>query len=822
MAKLKRTRVKRRLVFDIGSRAVRLCEFSQTKTGLQLTRYHQREFAIEPSMEEDEKRRIRSDVIKQLLKETKIRHKKTVFGLPGQSIFNRTRALPPVPEHKVTQIVRYEIQQQIPFALDQIAFDYQVLQRTDAGGYDVLMAAIKVDVVEKHLAILQDIKRQIDIVDVCPLAAYNWLKYTGEFGEEGECVAFIDMGASTTDIVIERGNQFRFARPLSIGGDTITEGISKAFGMSFVEAERLKKERGFAPTGDPRRDGKGGEVIGQSLSRLVSEITRTFAYFRSQPGGGPVSRVIVAGGGACLRNIVPYLQRELGLEVRIAQPLSGLAIGPGAQEVNEYPEQACVALGLALRCCQTVPIEINLIPPRIIEGARRRERALYWILSGITFGLILASIIPANARKHELVRKQIDEVTQCINMYDPKVIQFMEEAAAAGIGTTPSTTSTTSTASGSEKGSAVAPKALPERKSKFEGALEEARERVRAQQQQITVLDDAYKNRPDWIKYLVAINDARPKGKGVWFSDVESCVIEEGTAQSGQRPGERGGSGGGGGLRPPSGAAPGFGAGGAAAPGGGGAAGTGALGGEGAAGTAPGAAGAGVPAEPEISVSGFSGVLPTKGTSADMGMSRGSRGSGGSQARSAAPVQKGGQPKKPNGISIVGFASDPDVVWEFVDNLKASDLFKEGVHFDQRSANRVSPFVLDNAPVTIGSSSGSTAAGPADTSGSGRTGLGGLRSGGTTSISPTFTPTTPSVSIGGAENTLTSFVIHVQYAKATKSQAPARAAAPAAPTALGRPAAARQGDAAGEGDDAGTDAENEGSGSASTDELDLP
>ncbi|NJL73164.1 MAG: pilus assembly protein PilM [Candidatus Competibacteraceae bacterium] len=63
--------------------------------------------------------------------------------------------MPPVPEYKVNQIVKYEIQQQIPFSLDQIAMDYQVLSRTEAGGYEVMMAAIKVEVVDKHIDIIQ-------------------------------------------------------------------------------------------------------------------------------------------------------------------------------------------------------------------------------------------------------------------------------------------------------------------------------------------------------------------------------------------------------------------------------------------------------------------------------------------------------------------------------------------------------------------------------------------------------------------------------------------------------------------------------------------
>ena len=235
-------------------------------------------------------------------------------------------------------------------------------------------------------------------------------------------MALIDIGAATTDIVIEREGQFRFTRPLNLGGNDITLAIASSFGMNFVDAERLKRQRGFAPTGDPNTDGQGGEVIGNVLQRMVSEIMRSFAYFRSLPGGGQVNRVILCGGGACLRNIIPFMQRQLGLEVRIAQPLAGLAVAPGGQPVSDKPEQACVALGMALRCQQQVALEINLIPPRVLEAARRREAAFYWGLSLLTLALTMACIIPQSAKENEKVVEEIGRVKTLIQRYDPAVV----------------------------------------------------------------------------------------------------------------------------------------------------------------------------------------------------------------------------------------------------------------------------------------------------------------------------------------------------------------------------------------------------------------
>lgn len=490
MAAKKRSRGKR-LVLDVGSSAVRVCELSQTKAGYQVTRYAQREIPVTPSMAESDREAATLTTLRTLLKELKIRHKKTVFAVPGQSVFTRTRALPPVPEHKVTQIVRYEIQQQIPFSLDQIALDYQVLNRTEAGGYEVLMAAIKVDVVEKHVNIINALKRTIDTVDVAPIAAYNWLKHAGEFGEEGECVALVDIGAATTEIVIERDNQFRFTRSLNLGGNNITTAIAEGFNLSWEDAEKVKRERGFAPTGDAQRDGKGGEVIGKVLKRLVSELNRSISFFRTQPGGGTVSRIVLTGGCACLRNIVPYLQKELGIEVRIAQPLAGLAIGPGAQQVNEHPEQAATVLGLALRTQESAPIEINLIPPRILELARAKEQTLYWALSITTLALIMASIIPIKANENKIVNENIAVLEKHIENYDPALL-----------------------ASGGDVN----------QQSAWEAQLQAEQATVNQFNNQLTSLVNAYNNRNFWLDLMVLIAEARP-AEGIWISSFETCRL---------------------------------------------------------------------------------------------------------------------------------------------------------------------------------------------------------------------------------------------------------------------------------------------------------
>lgn len=497
---------KRRLVLDLGASAVRVCELAQTKTGYQLTKYYQAEFNSDPGLTDLERKKLRLKAVESVLKEAKVRTRKTIFAVPGQSVFTRSRTLPPVPEYKVTQIVRYEIQQQIPFSLDQIAMDYQILDRSEGGGYEVMMAAIKVDVVEKHLEILREARRSIDVVDVTPFAAYNWLKHTGEFGDSGECIALIDMGAATTDIIIERENQFRFTRPLNIGGNDVTMAVAAALGMNFSDAEKLKRQRAFAPTGDPKVDGQGGKVIGDVLQRMVNEIMRSFAYFRSLPGGGNVNRVILCGGGACLRNIVPYMQRQLGVDVRIAQPLAGLALAPMAQAASERPEQTCVALGLALRCSETVPIEINLIPPRVLEASRRREQALYWLMIFVTFALILASIIPISANQNEMVKARIRKVQNVLALYDPLFSDDVSRVA---------------------------------QQSPQVQDLNRANRAVQQPRDECLALNFAYRRCMFWTDAMKMLSEARPVAGDMWFTSFETVSKAQGQpGQPGQPAGQ--------------------------------------------------------------------------------------------------------------------------------------------------------------------------------------------------------------------------------------------------------------------------------------------
>jgi len=419
----------KRFALDLGANSVKVCELVQTSSGLQLTRFAHVSLGIDPSMPPEEKETLKLEGIRRALKAGNFKQKRVIFAVPGQSVFVRNRLLPPVQESRLAQIVQYEIQQQIPFPLDQIALDYQVIKRTETKEYDVMMSAIKVDTVDAFAGVILDSKLKIDAVDVAPVATYNWLRFNGELSKEpGETTACIDIGASTTDIFIERDGEFRFTRSLTIAGNHITQAIKDALGVPFQEAERLKTTVGRVPLDsegppDPGTpEGKVAEVIGEILGRLAHEINRSFGFFRTQSGGSPVAKVVLCGGSAVLRNMQQFMAERLEVPVTLANPFANLTIGPSAATAQSVPHLLPTCLGLALRNVTSCPLQINLIPPRVAKAEKRREQAVYWGLSLFTLVLIVMAVVPIRAAQHKNLQQIKDILGTYIKRYQDKAL----------------------------------------------------------------------------------------------------------------------------------------------------------------------------------------------------------------------------------------------------------------------------------------------------------------------------------------------------------------------------------------------------------------
>ena len=331
-----------------------------------------------------------------VMEQAGISSRSVVAGVSGQSAFIRNIKLPPIPESRVDQIVRYEVQQTIPFKLDEIAVDYQLLKEDNAAEMEVVLVAMKGEVCEQFIAHVSAGKVKPVLVDANPLAIYNAYVHNG-YSNQVDCTAILDFGATTTTILIEYDGQLRFTRCVGLGGSDISQLLANELGCSYEEAERTKIKAGllFPPPGPAAKVTENqrriSAVLTRAVDRLLGEVKLSIGYFRTQTGAVAVSRAFICGGGAQLRNLRPLIADRLGVQVEFLNPFRKVKLPPEKGALKRQALEFVTTLGHALRGVAPCAIEINLQPPRLIA---RRKRQVELACYAASFGLlILASFL---------------------------------------------------------------------------------------------------------------------------------------------------------------------------------------------------------------------------------------------------------------------------------------------------------------------------------------------------------------------------------------------------------------------------------------------
>ncbi len=308
--------------------------------------------------------RVKLEVLRSLLERAGVKNKDVVLSINGEHVFTRVRTLLPVPRSKVAQSVKYQIQQQIPFGLDDLYIDYEVMKVNTDGSYQVLMAAIKQSVVDRFIEILTAAECRVHGVTIAGIAAYNWLKWLGAINSTTTPTALVlvraGVGEIFLEIVCEVDNQFHFTRPLKITSS------------DKLQAARVKLEQENKKLSEAGQEVKKiPELTEMIATEVVSKVSQSFSYFRSIPGGKAIKQVMVFGaeaisermGGVYLEDL---LTDQLGLQVVYPNILRELTIKDG--DILD-PDQMAVVLGLALSCQQNAAIEINLLPKTKLQQA---------------------------------------------------------------------------------------------------------------------------------------------------------------------------------------------------------------------------------------------------------------------------------------------------------------------------------------------------------------------------------------------------------------------------------------------------------------------
>ena len=256
-----------------------------------------------------------------------------MLSLSGMHVFSRYVKLPPVSGDKISQVVEYEAKQNIP-NLEEVVWDRQILPGRD-GDMDVLLAAVKRQMVEELAETLHDCGLEIEQVDVSVAALYN--AYRGAYPEAEGCTLILDMGAKTTSVVFAENEQV-WSRSFPVSGNTVTQAIAKDFELDFGAAEELKEKVSMVALGgayEPLEDEQADQVskcVRGSMTRMHAEIMRSINTYRSQQHGSAPTRVLLTGGSAVMTYLDVFLQEKLDIEIAYLNPLEGVALGKNVDE----------------------------------------------------------------------------------------------------------------------------------------------------------------------------------------------------------------------------------------------------------------------------------------------------------------------------------------------------------------------------------------------------------------------------------------------------------------------------------------------------------
>jgi type IV pilus assembly protein PilM len=398
-------------VISLGSQRVSGAFFGKTPGGdLILKRYEIMELEGDPSVDISRMSQLKTG-LQELVNKLKIKGLKTWCAVPGHPVFSRFVKLPPVHGDKLAQIVEFEARQNVPWQLDEVSWDYEVVTKSDLGEIEVVLAAMKREPLNEMQEELVSCGVKVLGMDVGPLALYNSFRYN--YPDVDEPALVVDMGARSTNLVFIDGERF-FTRNLLVGGAAVTNAIAKEFGISFAEAERQKCSQGFVALGGAVEDHPDegvnamSKVMRNSMSRLHAEIMRTITFYRSQQGGSAPKRVFLAGGGSGAGYIADFFAEKLKLPVELFNGLRGVQMDRGMSAEAAQADAPALGelVGLALRGMGACPCEIELVPDALVSARDAARRAPALILAGLCLlGALGTSIFWFN-RANEAIQER--------------------------------------------------------------------------------------------------------------------------------------------------------------------------------------------------------------------------------------------------------------------------------------------------------------------------------------------------------------------------------------------------------------------------------
>jgi type IV pilus assembly protein PilM len=292
-----------------------------------------------------------ADAIRRVFEHKSFKTKEVAASLSGNAVIVKKINLPVMTEAELAESIYWEAEQYIPFDIQDVNLDYQILNAgTGAGAegtMDVLLVAAKKEKIADYTGVISQAGRLPVIVDVDAFALQN--AYEVNYGlEPGAVVVLLNAGASAININIITGDQSVFTRDISMGGNSYTEAVQKELNLPFESAEQAK--RGHPVEGVTFEEVQ--PVLHAMTENVLLEIQKTFDFFKATAASDRIDRIVVSGGASRVDGFTASLQERFSTAVEVFDPFKMIAFDPaklGISDPEGLSATAAVAVGLALR-----------------------------------------------------------------------------------------------------------------------------------------------------------------------------------------------------------------------------------------------------------------------------------------------------------------------------------------------------------------------------------------------------------------------------------------------------------------------------------------
>jgi type IV pilus assembly protein PilM len=382
------------LTVDFGAGSLKVAEFEVNEAGgLRLRQYALKSLGAEGS-QESTREAVMQKALQELLASHGFRAKDVNVCAPGFHVFSKFVKLPPVDASKVTQIIQYEAQQNVPFPLAEVVWDYQILGSTPTGELEVLLVAIKTDIVEGLFRVTESSGLRLQLADVSPAALCNAFRYN--YGDLEDCTMLLDIGAKTSNLLFfEKGKVY--SRSINLGANAITQDFSNESKLSWADAEQKKISEGFVSLGGAYEEPENAhqaaisKIARQFMTRLHIQVNQTMQFYRGQQGGSAPQRLFLCGGASLMPYTAQFFAEKLNVPVEYFNPFRSVQIDPGInlEDLARVAHSLGEVVGLGLRNLAHCPVELNLMPESTLGWIHFNQKKPYLLATAFSLVLVV-------------------------------------------------------------------------------------------------------------------------------------------------------------------------------------------------------------------------------------------------------------------------------------------------------------------------------------------------------------------------------------------------------------------------------------------------